>query len=185
MKCLPAALTAAFAALPASADGYWEYRDWRAFSETIDTGEDLRRTCTAVTGGDGLPSLSLTITNGDAGPPAAYPEPRLHESAPRGHPTQVQDGLAVAFVFDRQAAYYGIADGWLDEEGFAHAEAGPRWKDALAMLRWMKAGQSLEIRLLHPYQEGPVVMTASLSGFTAAYGKMMDECGFTIELPAG
>ncbi len=185
MKLPLMAALAGLLALPAAADGYWEYRDWRAFSETIDTGEDLRRTCTAVTGGDGLPSLRLTISNGDGGPPDHYPEPMLYENAPRGHGTQVQNGLAVAFVFDRQAAFYGIANGWFDEEGFAHAEAGPRWQDALRMLRWMKAGQALEIRLLHPYQEGAVVMNASLSGFTAAYGKMMDECGFSIELPAG
>jgi len=70
-----------------------------------------------------------------------------------------------------------------DEEGFARAEARPRSQDALDMLRWMKAGHSLDIRLLHPYQEGRQVMEASLDGFTAAYGKMMDECGFSIELP--
>lgn len=184
MKCFPAALLAALTALPAAADGYWEYRDWRVFSETAGTGEDLRRTCTAVTGGDGLPSLRLSITNGDAGPPHAYPQPALHESAPRGHGTLVQDGMAVAFVFDRQAAFYGIAEGWHDDQGFARAEARPRGQDALDMLRWMKAGQSLDIRLMHPYQEGREVMAASLNGFTAAYGKMMDECGFSLELPA-
>lgn len=183
MKRPLTAVLAGFLAMPAAADGYWEYRDWRVFTETVDTGEDLRTTCTALTGGDGLPSLRLSVSNGDAGPPDAYPEPALFESAPRGHSTLMQDGMAVAFVFDRQAAFYGIADGWFDDEGFAQAEARPRWQDALNMLRWMKAGQSLDIRLMHPYQEGRQVMEASLSGFTAAYGKMMDECGFSIELP--
>ena len=183
MKWPLAAALAGLMALPAAADGYWEYRDWRAFSETVDTGEDLRRTCTAVTGGDGLPALRISITNGDAGPPHAYPEPVLHEGAPRGHSTLVQDGQAVAFVFDRQAAFYGIAEGWFDADGFARAEARPRAQDALDTLRWMKAGHSLDIRLLHPHQEGTQVLAASLHGFTAAYGKMMDECGFTIELP--
>jgi hypothetical protein len=182
-KLVMAAACTGFAALPAAADGYWEYRDWRVFVDEYDTGEDLRRNCTAMTGGDGLPSLKLHISNGDGGPPDYYPAPTFHESAPRGHSTQVQNGQALGFIFDNQAVFYAIADGSYDDEGFAYADASPRWQDTLNMLLWMQAGHSLEIRTVQPYGAGEQVLPVSLNGFTAAYGKMMDECGFSIALP--
>ncbi|WP_122073969.1 hypothetical protein [Pseudophaeobacter sp. EL27] len=170
-------------ALPATAQ-YWEFGDWRVFVEVQETSEHTSHTCTALTGGDGSPSLSLSVYDLDAGPPNDYPKPTLHESAIRGHATLVQNGQAVGFVFDQQAAFYGIANGYFDAEGFAHAKVAPRWQDTVNMLLWMKAGQSIDIRTVQPYGPGHPIMQASLSGFTAAYGKMMDECGFSIELPS-
>ncbi len=174
---------ATLAALPATAQS-WEYGAWRVYAATQDTTEHSSRSCTAITGGDGLPSLSLSVMNLDAGPPDDYPEPTLHESAARGYSTQLQNGQAVGFVFDGQAAFYGIADGYLGADGFAQAVVSPRWQDTINMLLWMKAGQNIDIRTVQPYGAGEQVMQVSLSGFTAAYGKMMDECGFDIEITA-
>lgn len=179
-SCLALALTF-LPALPATAQ-YWEFGDWRVFVEIQETTEHTSRTCTALTGGDGEPSLRLSVYDLDAGPPSDYPAPMLHESAIRGHSTLVQNGQAVGFVFDQQAAFYGIANGYFDADGFAHAEAAPRWQDTPNMLRWMKAGQTIDIRTVQPYGPGQAIMQASLRGFTAAYGKMMDECGFPIEI---
>ncbi|CUH88478.1 hypothetical protein PH5382_02414 [Phaeobacter sp. CECT 5382] len=170
--------------LPASAQSYWEYGAWRVHTEIRESTEDTTKTCTAITGGDGLPSLRLSVINLDGGPPADYPEPLLHESAIRGHSTLIQNGQAVGFVFDGQAAFYGIASGYLDAEGFAHAEVEPRWQDTVNMLLWMKAGQSIDIRLVHPFEAGKPLLQVSLRGFTAAYGKMMDECGHSTHIPA-
>jgi hypothetical protein len=178
--CLALALTI-LPALPATAQ-YWEFGDWRVFVETHESTEHTSHTCTASTGGDGDPSLRLSVYDLDGGPPDSYPAPTLYESAVRGYPTQVQNGQAVGFVFDQQAAFYAIANGYFDAEGFAQVEAAPRWQDTINMLRWMKAGQSIDIRTVQPYGPGQPVMQASLRGFTAAYGKMMDECGFSIEI---
>jgi hypothetical protein len=173
----------ALTALPASAQ-FWEYGAWRVHVDTQETTEHTSRTCIAVTGGDGSPSLSLKVHDLDAGPPTDYPAPTVQEHAIRGHSTQIQNGQAVAFVFDNQAAFYGIADGYRDAEGFAHAEVAPRWQDTVNMLLWMKAGQSIDIRTVQPYAAGTPVLQVSLAGFTAAYGKMMDECGFSIQITA-
>lgn len=169
-------------ALPAAAQ-YWEFGAWRVFVEQHESSEHSSRTCTALTGGDGDPALSLSVYSLDGGPPDDYPAPTLRETAIRGHRTQVQNGQAVGFVFDQQAAFYGIANGYLDAEGFARTDVAPRWQDKVNMLLWMKAGQSIDIRTVQPYGPGTPIMQASLEGFTAAYGKMMDECGFSIEIP--
>ncbi len=184
-RCLTLALATlpALTALPASAQ-FWEYGAWRVYVDTQQTTEHTSHTCSAVTGGDGMPSLSLTVHDLDAGPPADYPAPTLHENASRGQNTQIQNGQAIAFVFDKQAAFYGIANGYLDTEGFARAEVAPRWQDTDNMLLWMKAGQSIDIWTVQPYAAGTQVLQVSLSGFTAAYGKMMDECGFSIQIAA-
>jgi hypothetical protein len=180
---LAVATLPALTALPASAQ-FWEYGAWRVYVETRETSEHTSRTCSAITGGDGYPSLSLTVNELDAGPPADYPAPTLHENAPRGQSTQIQNGQAVAFVIDKQAAFYGIANGYLDSDGFAQAQVGPRWQDTVNMLLWMQAGQSIDIRTVQPYAAGTPVLQVSLAGFTAVYGKMMDECGFSIQIAA-
>ncbi len=181
-SCLTLALTFLLP-LPAAAQ-YWEFGDWRVSVETQETSEHSSQTCTALTGGDGIPSLSLSVYSLDGGPPDDYPKPTLRESAIRGHPTLAQNGQAVGFVFDQQAAFYGIANGYFDADGFAHSETAPRWQDTVNMLLWMKADQSIDIRTVQPYGPGVPIMQASLRGFTAAYGKMMDECGFSVELPS-
>lgn len=182
-KILASTILALFAPSTVAA-GFWEYKDWRVITEDQISEEHDARTCTAVTGGDGLPSLSLSVYSLDGGPPYDYPKPTLHESAIRGHTTQVQNGQAVGFVFDRQAVFYGIANGYLDAEGFAHAKAATRWEDTRNILLWMKSGQAIDVLTVQPYSAGEQILQVSLRGFTAAYGKMMDECGFTTEILA-
>ena len=182
MNRLAFGLVAVLAAPPVVAEDYWEFGDWRVYVEVSQTLEHTVRTCAALTGGDGLPSLNLEVNNLDAGPPTDYPEPFLLENAPRGNSTQVQNGQAVGFVVDGQAAFYGIANGYSDENGFLFARVEPRWQDTVNMLKWMKVGQNIDIRTVHPYGAGEQVLLVSLKGFSAAYGKMMDECGFSLSL---
>lgn len=167
----------------AQADEYWEYGDWRVEITDEDTGEGYRRYCSARTGGDGLPVIALEVSDGDAGPPTVYPQPMYQESAPRGHRTAIGNAQGVAFVFDRQGAFFAVADGGVDGEGFAYVTAEPRWQDAKNMLLWMQYASQMEVLALDAYQASTQVYVASLSGFTAAYGKMMDSCGFTLEIP--
>lgn len=161
-------------------DRYWSYGDWNVHVEGVDTGEDWRVTCTAWTGGDGDPSLRLSISNGDAGPPSDYPQVTLQESAPRGYDTQMQNGQAVTLIVDQSIDYYALVDGYFDEDGFLRADATVRWQDAPYVLIGMKSGSQMDVRLLSPVQASTRIYLASLKGFTAAYGKMMDSCGHSI-----
>lgn len=86
-------------------------------------------------------------------------------------------------MFDQQGSFFTVADGGIDDEGIAWANAEPRWQDVKNMLLWMKVSQHMEVRGLDAYQPSRQVFLVSLSGFTASYGKMMDSCGFTIEIP--
>lgn len=82
----------ALCANPATAQGFWEYGSWRIWVQEFDTGEDLRRTCTALTGGDRQPSVVISVSNGDAGPPDYCLAVIVQESVPRGYPTVLRDG---------------------------------------------------------------------------------------------
>lgn len=170
-------------ATSAQADEYWEYGDWRVSITDEYTGEDYRRYCRASTGGDGMPVLSLEISDGDAGPPHGYPTPVYSEYAPRGYRTSVGNAQGVVFVFDQQGTFYSIAEAGVDRDGIAWVNAQPRWQDVKNMLLWMKYASHMEVRGLDAYRQSTQVYVASLSGFTASYGKMMDSCGFTIEIP--
>ncbi len=174
MACLPYA--------SAQATEYWAYGDWQVYVEAFDTGEDVQVTCTAYTGGDGDPTVKLTTSSGDAGPPEIYPQVVVSEQAFRGYNTQMQNGQAVALIIDQTLEYYALVDGYFNSEGFVQADAHMRWQDAAYILLGMKSGSHLDVRLVSPTQASERVYLASLNGFTAAYGKMMDSCGHSVEV---
>lgn len=162
-------------ALPAQADDqYWDYGDWTVYVESYDTGEDWRVNCRASTGGDGGPSLSISLSNGDASPPHYYPQPTLYEHAPRGHTTFMRDGARVLFEFDMDWRTEGFVTAGYDNEGFAEAAARAHQGDSLSILRTMRHAGTMWVTM-----DGEIVYEASLSGFTAAYGKMAEQCGFS------
>ncbi len=160
--------------LPEPKTDYYDYRDWTTIVETLETTEDTRITCTAKTGGDGSPTLYVTLSNGDGGPPYYYPPLSLREGAARGYRTQMQDGDPVNFVFDDGAAFPGAVSGGFDEEGFAYAIAEIAPAFSLPALQGMRRAKSLLV-----VSGGKVVSQLSLNGFTAAYGKMAEACSFS------
>lgn len=166
--------TAAYEPEPKVSYEYFDYRDWSTTVETIDGEQDLRVNCTIRTGGDGDPAMQATISNGDAGPPHYFPAVSLEEGAPRGYGTMMQDGQPVTFVFDDGAAFPGVVVAGLDEEGFAFASARVAQQSNQGVLQGMRRARALVV-----LAGGNVVYRASLSGFTAAYGKMAEQCGFT------
>lgn len=153
---------------------YWDYRDWRVIVESFDTSEDFRVNCTAMTGGDGDPSLRIDVSNGDALPPDYYPQPMLHEGAPRGYSTVMTDGQRVLFTFDDAELTEGFVSAGTDADGFAWAEARAHQGDSLWLLQQMRATNTLWVTL-----DGETIYEASLDGFTAAYGKIAEQCGFS------
>lgn len=165
------------ATLPAAAqEQSWEYRNWRAVAETIDTGEDIRITCSAQAGGDGLPVVQATLSNGDVLPPDAFPSVTVEEHAPRGYATMMQEGDAVNFLFDDGDSAPANVYVWADDEGFAVASAEIASSDSQRVLQAMRRAGQLEV-----VRSGEVVATVLLDGFSAAYGKMAEACGFSTE----
>jgi hypothetical protein len=181
MRLISAALLAAMTASPALAS-FWTYGDWRVSVTPQESEQDSYLNCRASTGGDGDPVLELNVFSGDGGPPYSYPMAVVVERAPRSYATAMQQGQPVDFVFDfdRSFAITATAASWFDQDGFAVADTNLRHEDHLPMLRAMKQGNWVEI-----WAGNTMLYEASLKGFTAAYGKMMDECGFSLELPAG
>lgn len=169
-----AVLLAVFATAGQAETEYWDYNDWTVMVERFDTGEDYRIICRAWTGGDGDPSFGIELSNGDALPPYYYPAPSLYEHAPRGYDTMMQDGARVLFEFDADWGTEGFVSAGFDGEGFRQATAQAHDGDSLGMLQTMRRAGTLWVT-----QDGEVVYAASLSGFTAAYGKMAEQCGFT------
>lgn len=173
LRSLAVAATIALLAGPALAqDAYWSYGDWQIRKQTVDTGEDLRTTCTAWTGGDGDPTLEVIQSDGDAGPPIAYPSVMVRESAPRHYRPLMRTDDAITFQFDDGTRAVTNAYNEIDEEGISVSTA--LVPDSLPVLRAMRRANALEIR-----RGSDVVLSASLRGFTAAYGKMAEACGFS------
>lgn len=168
-------IAGAFALLagPVAAQNFWEYGSWRVWVDEVDTGEDLRRTCTALTGGDGLPSASVAFYNGDAGPPIFFPSVVVSESAPRGYDTVLLDGQDVYVWFDDEQTMDSTVYAYRDEEGFALAEIPFDHPLSQWVLQSMRANGQMDVMV-----EGKVFMTAYLDGFTAAYLKAAEQCGF-------
>ena len=170
-------LIAMLAMFPATAQAftqYYEYGDRRVTIDSIKTGEDFRVLCTATTGGNGQPSLRISVSNGDVLPPDFYPAPVLHESAPRGHATMMQDGDRVLFEFDREGVTEGFVQAFHDEDGIMQAQAFAHTADNLWLLQTMRHADQMWTT-----RNGEVIYGASLAGFTASYGKIAEQCGFS------
>jgi hypothetical protein len=174
MKHFLACLVALFAVQAHAEVYYWEYKDWRVTVEAIDTGEDLRVTCWATTGGDGDPSFVIQTSNGDANPPYAYPAVRLDENAVRGYGTVMQQGEGILFETDAGWKTFGRVTAGYTDSGHAWASVSPYPQDNLATLQALRHANTMWV-----LRNNDVVYAASLRGFTAAYGKIAEQCGFS------
>lgn len=166
------------AAFSAVAEGrevsYDVYGDWRAIVTQVQGGEETWRVCRAITGGDGDPVLEIYARQYDAGPPDLYPHVTLHEHASRGYDTLLKAGDMVTFLFDDGDSYPAAATAGFDEEGFGTAQVSPGQQAMLYVLQGMRRAGQLDITA-----PGGVVYSASLRGFTAAYGKIAEACEFS------
>lgn len=154
-------------------DWYFEYGSWNVHVEEIDTGEDLRLTCRAFTGGDGYPSVSVWFSNGDAGPPDYFPSVVVEESAVRHQRTVAQDGDPVYVRFDDNDVMDSVVSGYTDEQGFQHASIPFYHPQSQWVLQAMRRNGQMDVVVNHK-----VLTMAFLDGFTAAYLKAAESCGF-------
>ena len=127
----------AFLAAPAAhaAEQYFDYKDWTVRVEAVDTGEDLRVTCSMWTGGDGEPTVGFTVSNGDALPPDIFPGVQLMERAIRGHATVLKNEEKVTFVFDDGDSAPATVYADFDEDGFAFAQTSFAFEDNQRVLQ--------------------------------------------------
>lgn len=171
-RIIAVALLAVCVATSAAAfDEWWDYRDWTAFIERVQGGRVTE--CTARAGPDGGPFLTVSTTDVDTKPPALYPSIDYEEPGIRGIPTQLRDGDRITFVLDTGEALELVGASYLTSEGIPRASAGVEYADRQPLLKAMRNGSQLDVM-----RGGERLARVSLAGFTAAYGKIAEQCSF-------
>lgn len=155
-------------------NGYeWTYGDWRVSFETHDSTQDDWLICSARTGGDGSPVLSVGMFGGDAGPPHGFPDISIEESAPRHYRPQMREGTTGYIVFPDGSGAYSEVEAWTDEDGIEIAMMTFLSPDTQPLLQSMTQQSHVDVVVDENH-----IIHASLDGFGAAYLKMMETCGF-------
>lgn len=155
---------------------FWSHKDWHVTVTPKESEEDDHSICRATTGGDGDPYLHVEYFTGDAGPPDAYPTVIFQDYAPRGYQTMLRQHGDVDFTFSDGQSYRGLAEDLITDEGLMEAYASPlQAEDNLATLKAMRRKNQMVI-----IYEGTPYYTASLQGFSAAYRKLAEVCGFSV-----
>jgi hypothetical protein len=147
------------------------FRDWTARLDQVNTGEDLRKTCTASTAfiddKDEPGSLSLSISDGDALPPYAYPQIVVMLGGDGGSAENIQAGFTDGDAYVSLAAYAAGGGEWHMENQAA---------TSLTLLRLMRKVATLDLKL-----DYKPVATISMDGFTHTYRKLAEWCGFSAD----
>lgn len=142
-------------------------RDWTAGLAEVNTGEDVRKTCSAWTTAKDTAgkdwTLKLAIGNGDVLPPDAYPQ--LSIAAAGGLPKGENQSASFDFG-NRKIEAKASADG-------KTAMVDNAKEKSLALLKALAAGDKLAVTLA-----GKPTASFSLAGFTASYRKLGQWCGF-------
>lgn len=168
-----AACGVVFMAGPAAAD-WAAFGDWNAYSDILDTGEDERRICTASTGSDGQPWLRFDITDGDVGPPTAFPTVSYGEVGYRGIEPRIEDGQPFTLLVDDApvASMTGHID--MMDPGIFTGKASPAPAKTEAVWNALLQGSRASVV---DAQTGETFQQFSLTGSYAATLRMLDLCG--------
>lgn len=167
--CVAAALCAL--AAPSAAFESWSYKDWFVFTDTSEGGRVVE--CTAQTGPDGGPFIRVITSDADTKPPGLYPAVGYLEPGLRGVPTDLQDGDRVRFVLDDGRVFEAIGAATLTSEGIPQGLAMMEFAGRQPLLQAMRNGRRVDVM-----RGSEMLLGASLSGFTAAYGKLAEQCRF-------
>ncbi|RWD93341.1 hypothetical protein [Mesorhizobium sp.] len=146
---------------------------WTTIIDTLDTGQDARKTCAASTafvdGNGSAGSLTLSISNGDALPPDAYPAIMItvdNKDLPTGKSiaaTFGDPGIKVSAAVSSTDAVNGRPSWMVDNQV----------KTSLALLRAMRKVTSLDVVF-----GKQTVASIPMDGFTKAYRNLGTSCGF-------
>ncbi|WP_119274489.1 hypothetical protein [Taklimakanibacter deserti] len=161
-------LSAALATSAHAASQKETSKDWTASLDEVNTGEDLRKTCSAWTTAKDAAgkdwTLKLAISNGDVLPPDGYPAIVVGSAAgglPKG------ENQPASFDFgDKKLEAKVSGDG--KEAMINNVKA-----TSLALLKGLAAGSAVTVTLA-----GKPTPSLSLAGFTASYRKLGQWCGF-------
>lgn len=174
MRRIMVAAAALVLASGSAAADWSAFGDWNTFGDTRDTGEDVRMTCTAWTGGDGNPSLEFVVTDGDAGPPASYPLITYVETGYRGIEPRIRESQALTLTIDGGPVFK--MRGYIDmmDPGIYTGKAAPDRRQAEAAWNAVRQGS---IATVSDAQSGETWERFSLAGSYAASLRMLDTCG--------
>lgn len=166
-----AALLVCGSAVAQAASNTETFGRWTIQGDEVDTGEDLRKTCSASTSfvdaGGNSGTLSWDISNGDVLPPDGYPTLTIAVSN-KGLP----EGENIPAIF-------ADSNGKIEATVYASGEAGGQWmmnnktETSLALLRAMRRAGAIDVAFA-----GKPVATVSMDGFTKAYRRLGVMCGF-------
>lgn len=159
---------------PAAAGPKMEtFGKWSTIVDEVDTGEDVRKTCAASTafvdGKGSAGTLTLSISNGDALPPDAYPAIMItvdNKDLPTGKniaATFGDPGVKVSATIYSTDAVNGRPSWVVDNQA----------KTSLALLRAMRKATSLDVVF-----GKQAVASIPMDGFTKAYRNLGTSCGF-------
>lgn len=169
ITCLAAA--AALSGGDAQAE-FWTYKDWTVVTQSKQGGRVTA--CDARGGPEGWPQLMVETSDVDTKPPALFPSVSYSEPGFRGVTFSVKDGDRLDFVFDDGAAFEAHVGVGVDAEGIPYARAVLEHEDRRPMLGKMRTGSFVDVM-----RGGERLSRYSLSGFTAAYGKIAEQCRFS------
>jgi hypothetical protein len=143
------------------------FRDWSASLNEENTGEDLRKTCGAMTtatiDGQGW-TLFVEISNGDVLPPDGYPQIAI--VAATGGVTTAKNQPATFSFDDKNIEAAFSSDG-------SEVMVNNVKETSLALFKAFAAGDKVDVTLA-----GKHAASFSLKGFTAAYRHLGTWCSF-------
>lgn len=174
LTALPASGVAWAQTTPTAAAPKMEtFGKWSTIVDEVNTGEDVRKTCAASTafvdGNGSAGTLTLSISNGDALPPDAYPAIMItvdNKDLPTGKniaATFGDPGVKVSATVYSTDAVNG-RPGWMVDN---------QAKTSLVLLRAMRKATSLDVVF-----GKQAVASIPMDGFTKAYRNLGSSCGF-------
>ena len=171
-------LAAGWIAAPALAQApkeqFWEYKEWRSYTEAGKAG----KTCKALTGGNGDPKFVVSVQPGGING-AVY----FEEQGVRGSPSVLRRGDDILFKIDGKISKvydYDIAvRAGIGPEGIAEASAGMPSGYTPDLTRVMRSSSTLSVLRENPRtKKQDVLHKFSLDGFAANFLKLAEWCKF-------
>lgn len=171
-------LVAGSMAAPAQAQApreqFWEYKEWRSYTEVTKAG----KTCKTLTGGNGDPKFVVSVQPGGING-AVY----FEEQGVRGYATVMRKNDDILFKLDGKVSkVYGydiLVHAGVSSEGIPEASAAIVSSSTPEVTRVMRSSSTLSVLRDNPRKKQQEVLHKfSLDGFTANFLKLAEWCKF-------